>query len=159
LNPSIGGAGERLSRGRCQKKEPARTRRKSLEAEAFIESNGVIVFGVNDDCEYREGAPCAQYASHGISQEEFPDSFPAHLLVAGKPTDEGGRDRIVSRQLAGKLVRQIVDRQGERTQAVEPDDATLVVDCDEYTRNISLFVPARPPSKPVVKRRLTAGEG
>ena len=65
--PSIGRAGERLSRGRCQKKKPAGTRRKSLEAEAFIESNGVLVFGVNDDCEYRKGAPCVDDASHGIS--------------------------------------------------------------------------------------------
>ena len=43
---------------------------KSSEAEVLVESDGMIVFGVNDDCEHGEGTACAQDASHGVGQEE-----------------------------------------------------------------------------------------
>jgi hypothetical protein len=73
-----------------------------------VEGDGMIVFGVDDDCEHGEGTACAQDASHGVGQEEIPDPFPAYLLVTGKPADERRRYRIVPRQLSGDLLGQVV---------------------------------------------------
>ena len=132
--------------------------RKSPETEALIEGDGPVVYGVDDDCEHREGATGAQDASYRVREKKLSDSLPPRFLVASKSADKRGRDGFVPRQLSGNLARQVVEGQGERTEAVEPNYTTLVVDCDEHACDISLVILSCPPSKPVVQSGLAAGE-
>jgi hypothetical protein len=48
-------------------------------------------------------------------------------------------------------LRKVFDGQGERAQAVEADDAMLVINCHDDAGDVPFLVLARPPAKPVVE--------
>jgi hypothetical protein len=79
----------------------------------------LLIFGVDNDREHGDRVACAQYALHGIGQEEPPDCAPARMRRARESADECGRDGVVSRKLAGDLLRQVVDHERQRTETVE----------------------------------------
>lgn len=100
----VGYAGECLGRGGSQEEQPVTMRGELPETKTLVEGDGPIVLGFHDDCEHGDGAARVQDAAYGVGQQEFADSKATCPVVAGKPADEGCRNGVVARQLAGDLV-------------------------------------------------------
>ncbi len=114
------------------------------------------MFGVGDHCV--DAQPFAGFhdLSKGRGDQEFPDTPAFHATVAGEATDQHGGNRVVAREPASELVGQFSESDRECAEAVETDDAELVVACDKDLGDVSLLLLASTCLKPVGERGLLA---
>jgi hypothetical protein len=132
------------------------------KSKGLVEVDRAWALGVHDDREYGDGAAGSQDAVDRIGQEQLADTLPPHLLGTRQPTDQGGWDRIVTRQLVSDLLRQIPERQGQRAQTIKTDHsrfgAGFCVKGNKHPRDMSFLILTGTVPEPVIQIRLTAGE-
>jgi hypothetical protein len=153
-NPTKGGG----FGGGCGEKQPLGLKSKRLESKTPVELGRTLVLRVHHDREDSDGTPGPQDALDRIRQEKLPDTLPACSFVAREPADQGGRNRAVARQLAGYILRQTFQGEGQRAETVEAEDSQIRRDRDEDSRDIPLLILACPAAEPVVEIRLAARE-
>ncbi len=91
-----------------------------------------------------------------VGEQKIADPFPTNSLITRETSNKSGWNKVVPRQTFGVFARQVGDGKRERTQAVETDNPTLIVDGDKNTRHITFFVLSSTSMEPIIERSHTA---
>lgn len=145
--------------GRGEQEETARVQWEPAKAEALVEGCCARVFGIDNDGKHRERLACAKNSANRVRQQQFADALATDPLVPRQSPDQRGRNGVVPWQLARDLVRQVLEAERERTQAVEADDTQGIIRCDEHPRHVASLILTRPMAKPVIEIGLPTSKG
>ena len=145
-------------RSDCEEKEPSGLQREHSKSKGSIELGRALVLRIHHDREHGDGPPGSKDPLDRIGQKKLTDTLSTHSLVAGEPTDQSSRNRVVARQLVCYLLWQALQREGQRAQAIEANYAQVGCDRNEDSRHISLLILACPKAEPIVEIRLAAGK-
>ena len=143
----------RFRHGHEQSEGAARKWRKS---KITIEGRRFFIPSLDYNGERRERMRRANNPTNRVGEQKFTDPFPADSLIARETSDESGWNKVVAREAFSIFARQVGDRECERTQAVESDNPTLIVDGDKNTRDITLLVLSGTSMEPIIERSHTA---
>jgi hypothetical protein len=148
--------GNSFRRFRHGHEQSERTARKWSKSKIAIEVRRLFIPSFDYDGEDRERLRRANNPTNRVSEQKSADSFPADSLITRETSNESGWNKVVAWQTFGKFARQVGHGECERTQAVETDNPTLIVDGDKNTRHITFLVLSSTSMEPIIERSHTA---
>src|ERR1019366_9142157 len=121
-----------------------------------IEGRRFFIPSFDYDGENRERMRRANNPTNRVGEQKIADPFPTDSLITRETSNESGWNKVVAGQPFGIFARQVADGECERTQTVETDNPTLIVDGDKNTRHITFLVLSSTNMEPIVERSHTA---
>ena len=139
------------SLGRRQE-QPERPIWKRCKSKVAIESRCSFIRCFDNDGEYRQRTGRLDHPTNRVGEQKFTDSLTPNGRIACETPNKGSRNSIVTRQSFRMFGRQVVNGKRKGTQAIETDNPTLIVDSNEDTRDVALFVLPGAKTKPIIER-------
>ena len=133
-----------------------RAARKWSKSKIAIEGRRFFIPSFDYDGENRERMRRANNPTNRVGEQKIADPFPTDSLITRETSNERGWNKVVARQTFGIFARQVGDGECERTQAVETENPTLIVDGDKNTRHITFLVLSSTSMEPIIECSHTA---
>ncbi len=121
-----------------------------------VEGGRLFIRRVDHDGENCERASGPDDPSNCVGEQKTADAFTANFLITRKPPNKSCRNGVIAGETFCVFGRQIGDREGEGTQAVETDDPVLIVKGDEDTRHVAFLILPSAQTEPIIERGDTA---
>ncbi len=124
--------------------------RKRYKSEVAIEIRCLFIGRFDYDGEHRERTGGPNHSTDRVGEQKIADPFATDSRIARETPNECGGDNVIARQTFYMFAWQVGDGEPKGTQAVEADDAELIIGGDENTRYIAFLVLAGAKPEPII---------
>ena len=147
MRKCTGNSFRRYRRGHEQSERAAR---KWSKSKITVEGRRFFVHRFDYNGEDRERMRRANNPTNRVGEQKSADPFPTDSLITRETSNESGWNKVIARQTFDIFARQVGDGECERTQAVETDNPTLIVDGHKNTRHVTFLVLSSTSMEPII---------